>query len=992
MPFIAAGIAAVITAVGTAVASAAAAVGLAGLAAGITSATISIDMAVFGFADALVGAAGLASAAQAWLAVGAVAMALVPQPHINTGAPVEFKADINAPLPYVVGRTGTGGNIVFVDTSDEGHNAGLLYKVVLSHGPVNAITQFTGSNVPVTFSPTPNYAATSVGLNFRGAWSNTTQYQYNDGVSFSGSDYICVKANLNIAPPNPTYWAATTLDDGHPWVGQMFQAYTLGAQPDVALPVIDHFPEWTSAHKLSGLAAVHWQLLYKSDAFAAGTPKPLWIVEGPSVYDPRQDSTYPGGSGPQRWNQPTTWAYSENPFLQGLTWLIGHKNNGVKVLGVGAPADAIDLPAYVEGANVADANGWKAGGVVTAGDSRWDALGAMLQAGGGMPIPLGAKISCLVNAPRTSIATLTGADAVGPASIQATVKRADRINRVVPSYREESLGWQLAPAAAVEVSGFFAGDGGKRTKGLDWPLVQDVDQVSQLAAYAIYDSREFGPISLPAKPQWMGLQPGDAITLDEDEWGLSSQLCLITNRKIDPSTGIPQLTLRSETTAKHAAALGRTGALINPPPLTGIDLVSAAPGSPPWSAVGTTLTANGVSVPAIVVTGSMENPNATNLIVEYRIHGTTAWTHYDSPPAPAATRVEMQLASGQVYDVRLRYLVRGIAGDELVIASVTAGTFVGSGGSADPTTTQVAQANISASNGNPTSVSTSVWTVSGCNEPVSWVPSWTGTATCKYSLNGGALTATTSGAGIAVNNGDTLQLTFSHTTVGTNTGVVTVANATDSGANVLTTASFSYSLTVSNTISSGTLLHAYTAPGAYSITSASTWPTQITRESWGGGGGSDFGTVSKGSSPAPGAGGGGGEYVKEHLTIVPGTTTIAGVVGAGGVAENGSTPATDGGDTTSSSPNATVAHGGTGAAGAEGVGGSGTTGTAAESAGRDGGLTNVWDGGGAGNGSGDQTTQGAAGTFPGGGAAGAGGLSAGANGGGGQVILTAGWI
>lgn len=983
-------IAAGLSVVGGALATGFASIGLGALGAGLNAFVAGTLASGIGV---LFGSAGIGAAIEGWVAVGSVASVLFGQPNLNTGAPVSFKADINAPLPYVVGRTGVGGNVVFTYTSGN-NNDTLHYFTVLSHGPVTAFEQFSASNIPVTFQGAPNYGVSQVGLNWRGAWNNSTFYRINDGVSFSGSDYIAIKASTNVAPPNATYWSPITIDSGHPWIGRMFMVELLGHQPEVAFPSSGALPAWTSAHKLSGLAAAHWSLNYDSKAYGAGTPKPIWVISGPAVYDPRLDSTYPGGSGAQRWNDETTWAFSENPYLHGLAWVIGRKNNGVKVLGVGAPVGAIDVAAFVAGANVADANAWKVGGQVTSGDSKWDVLVGMLQAGGGTPIRLGAKISCIVQTPRTSIATLDASDIVGPVSIQATVKRADRINRVIPSYREEALGWTMAPAAAYEVAAYKPLDGGTRTKGLDFPLVQDVDQVTQLAAYAIYDSREFGPITLPCKPQWQGLQPGDAITLDEDEWGLSNQLCMIFARKVDPATGIVNLTLRSETTAKHAAALGLTGALITPAPLVGIDLISQAPNTPPWSAVGATLTAGGVAIPAIVVTGSMENPNATNLVVQYRVHGTTDWTHYDSPPAPAASRVELQLASTQGYDIGLSYLVRGIQGAQLVFSNITAGTFAASGAGANPTCTTFAQGNITASGGNPTSVSTGVWTCSGPNETVNWVPTWTGTATCQYSKNAGALTTVASGSSIPMNSGDTLQLTFTHTTVGANTGTVTLANATDSGANLLTTANFTYSITVSNTISDGTVLETYTTPGAWAVTSASNWPAHVTIELWAAGGGGTMGYPTKGAAN-PGWGGGGGGYRKLHLNTTPGTTSLGGAVGGGGAGGGaiGASGAT-GADTTLTAGGTSTAHGGVGAASStEGAGGSGGSGDAANVNGRAGGLTHQWDGGGAGDGSGDQVATGAAGTMPGGGGAGgANDVEAGGGGAGGKVVITAGWV
>ena len=81
-------------------------------------------------------------------------------------------------------------------------------------------------------------------------------------------------------------------------------------------------PGWTADHKLSGYAAAMWRLRFdtKGKKFTNGTPKPLWVGKWVKVYDPRLDSTYPGGSGACRALDETTYVWSENPFLHGLTW------------------------------------------------------------------------------------------------------------------------------------------------------------------------------------------------------------------------------------------------------------------------------------------------------------------------------------------------------------------------------------------------------------------------------------------------------------------------------------------------------------------------------------------------------------------------------------------------------------------------------------------------------------------------------------------------
>lgn len=792
MPFLIAILAPVFAAIGTVITTVGAIGSFAGAALGgalgLSGAGI-LALSTIGSTLALTGlAVGVLSGLQA------LAGLIFPQHSKINGNAVTFKADPSAGIPYVIGRMGVGGNIVFVDTSNDGHNKWLHYFTVLSHGPVDAIEGFSANNVPVSFNA--NGTVYKLGLNWRGDWNSGAQYNVNDGVAYSGSIYICVALSLGYAPSNIFYWAPAGTYAGPKWSTTMWQMQTRGLQPDTVLSApanTGSVPEWTAANGLSGLCHTRWVLQYDVGAYATGTPKPIWTVRGPPIYDPRQDSTYPGGSGTQRANDPTTWSWSRNPFLHALTWLLGITNNGIRVLGVGAAITAIDVPAFVAGANVADANGWSCGGQVFSTDSKWDVFTQMLAAGGGFPTRKGAAISCIVETPRVSIATLTGADFVGPVNVQAIVARKDRINQVVPTYVSETHQWQGVQATPVKVAAYVTADGTVRSKGVQMTLVQSVNQAAQLSRYLIEDSREFGPITGPLKPQWMGLNPGDCITINEPEFGLNGQTILILDRRVDPATGCPTITARSETGAKHAFALGQTGVPPPPPDLTGVNLVAPAPNSPPWQAAGATLTNGGVAMPAIVVTGLMESVAASNLVIRTRQStGPGPWTHYDSPPAAVATRVEITgVGSGETRDIGLSYLVRGIQGAELVLSNITAGSFLGSGAGSVVTPTAIEWADMTASGAGTQTATTGAQTFAAITVPVTLVMNFTGSGTFAYSKNGGAWTSFVTGATLVAAAGDTLN--FQASANATASGVLTITNSTDSGATVDAPA---YALTV----------------------------------------------------------------------------------------------------------------------------------------------------------------------------------------------------
>ena len=535
------------------------------------------------------------------------------------GTQVDFAADPNAPIPYAVGRTGTGGRIIYA-TTGEPKNRNILYNTVLSGGaPLNAITGFKANGEEVTFGPLQQAIGGTYATRM---WQNR---------------------QLG-AMPSPAFGPPNTLDPA-----------VLG--------------EWTPAHKLSGYMASWYVLGYDQKTYANGVPKAVWTIEGACVYDPRLDSTYPGGSGAHRIDEPGSWTWSENPWLHALAWSLGRYANGVRVLGIGARKELIDIAAAVEGANIADANAWKVGGVVYSNDSKWDVLKAMCQAGGGRPVQLGASITFLVNTPRVALATLTPDDIVGGYSVQAAQSVRNRPNQIIPKYRSEEHNWEMVAAGPVKVAAYVTADRGRlRSREVSYPLVQDAKQVAQLAAYDLVNAREFGPVTVPCKPAWMGYKRGDCIMVAVPDLAMNGQKALILARTVDPMTGDVSLTLQSETDAKHDFALGRTA---SPPPipgLTGVDPLPQAPANGSWIAVGTALAGeDGSQVPAIVVTGQSDDPNATNIIVEYRLAGGAEWAPEEFP----ATRKRLEikgLVSEATYQVRVRYrTIRGLENEEVFL-------------------------------------------------------------------------------------------------------------------------------------------------------------------------------------------------------------------------------------------------------------------------------------------------------------------------------------
>lgn len=575
------------------------------------------------------------------LAIGVAATVLMaPDVRASSASPTTWQADPDAGIPFVAGRRGTAGLIVQREAFGKSNKYQSIVTVYSGAGPIQGYSTLKFDDVVYAF----------------------------DG----GGD--CLTPSIKS--------------------GRCWWSTRLGAQPDTALvsPTLTGgvaMAHWGSAYKLSGKACSMFTLHQDGEGthWPAGEPAPIIVVLGNLAYDPRLDSTYPGGSGSQRRDDWTTWEYTADPYLHGLAWARGHfklNTDGTidrtkRIAGVGAPDSAIDIAAFVEGANICTANDWTISGEWTTVDDKWQVLAAMLQAGGGVPLTRGAKISCMVEAPRTSILTLTGEDIVGAVSLNVMASRRDRPNTIVPRVRLEAQQFQEVALGAVSASTYVTEDGGEtRTREVPYRYVGEAKQGAELAAYGLANARETLKASLPCKPHLLGLRAGDAFTVNSSEHGLNGQKFVVLKRAFDPSSAIVTLDVRSETDAKHAWALGQSADPPDTPTLTS-DRTATAPDSAEWSFDAEALTEGLGTIPALVFTGAVtDESQADQVIFEYRVVDTPEreWAGAGVESADAVRKEVTSITTGTAYQGAVSYRKGIRISERLVLGPVTAGDLV----------------------------------------------------------------------------------------------------------------------------------------------------------------------------------------------------------------------------------------------------------------------------------------------------------------------------
>jgi len=102
-----------------------------------------------------------------------------------------------------------------------------------------------------------------------------------------------------------------------------------------------------STRRFEGMAIAAVDLIFDTDVYVQGRPNVTALMRGARCYDPRLDSTVPGGSGAHRFDSPATWAWTENPAIHALryaTWAYGWA----------LPIDEVNLQDVIAAANVCD--------------------------------------------------------------------------------------------------------------------------------------------------------------------------------------------------------------------------------------------------------------------------------------------------------------------------------------------------------------------------------------------------------------------------------------------------------------------------------------------------------------------------------------------------------------------------------------------------------------------------------------------------------------
>lgn len=352
------------------------------------------------------------------------------------------------------------------------------------------------------------------------------------------------------------------------------------------------FREWDSTKEGKEVCyAVERLFLHKKSPAFQGEPDTQYEVTGRRLYDPRLDSTISGGVGTHRYNDVTTWAWSDNPALALLDLLMSD------VYGRGLdPATDINLQSFQAAADACDTSVTvpsrltnTTGGTVSVyipllgisvdipNLSTWDHYRPN-QVGTTQKRftcnvaldpdkPVKENVETLLNVfraqlPRvngqyevvmedvaTSVMSLTDDDIIGGLQIQSG-DRSQRTNRATvkflnanKNHREDQVSWPGVNDA--QYTTYINEDQGEALHQ-QYTLhgVTDYYQAEDIAEFIVRDSRTTLTARGKFHPRTMRLVPGDVIDLTYDSASWVDKYFKVVSVNIDTKTLETQLELR----------------------------------------------------------------------------------------------------------------------------------------------------------------------------------------------------------------------------------------------------------------------------------------------------------------------------------------------------------------------------------------------------------------------------------------------------------------
>ena len=379
--------------------------------------------------------------------------------------------------------------------------------------------------------------------------------------------------------------------------------------------------QWTSQHRLLGIAYIYVQLTWDQQVFAGGIPNISAMVKGKQVYDSRY------GVIPE---------WSQNPAACLRDYLTN------PTYGLGLSDSEIDDSAFEVAANICDegiecsssepgifTTQYQCNGVLYTSASTDENIGKLLSAMGGLIAYSGGKIVPYAASYRIPTVTLTDSDFAGPLSVQTKTSSRDRVNGVKGVYVSAETEWQPTDFPPVTSATFLSQDNGVRYwRDVVLPMTTSSCQAQRLARIELMRGRQEITFTARFRLSAMQIRAGDTVMVTLSKFGWVNKVFEVIDWTFvsdgqPPQLGI-EMTMRE--TASSVYDFYRNDSVIEQAPTTTLPnpFTLGAPTNLALVADGTTqlIQADGTALPRIKVSWSAPSEqfiqSGGQTVIEYK--------------------------------------------------------------------------------------------------------------------------------------------------------------------------------------------------------------------------------------------------------------------------------------------------------------------------------------------------------------------------------------
>lgn len=415
--------------------------------------------------------------------------------------------------------------------------------------------------------------------------------------------------------------------------------------------------QWTSDHKLSGIAYVYVRLTWDTEKYPSGIPNISAVIKGKKVLDTRTSTT----------------AYSANPALCLRDYLTD------SALGMGMSATEIDVTAINAAANICDEqvqilpvspvvyeNRYECNGVIATSAAPDENIGKLLSAMGGLIAYSGGKIVAYAGGYRIPTVTLDEKHFVGPLNVQTRTSARDRVNTVKGVYVSETNAWQVSDFPSISSATYVTADNNvKFIRDVVLPFTTSPSCAQRLGVIELRRAREEITFSARFRLEAMQVRAGDTVMITNAKLGWSSKVFEVMEWHFASDGNPPQLfidmTLRETASSVYSWTVSDEIAVADaanttlPNPFT-LD----APSNLVLTADGTTqfLQSDGTTIPRIKVEWTPPSEQFIQsggaVVIEYKPTASTTyltWSRVEGSQDEDYISSDVQI--GTSYDVRI---------------------------------------------------------------------------------------------------------------------------------------------------------------------------------------------------------------------------------------------------------------------------------------------------------------------------------------------------